>query len=129
MDLRKVLLVDDEPDIRRIGQFSLTVIGKLQVVTASNGTEALEVAAREKPDAVLLDVMMPGMDGPTTLQKLRDSDLTRHIPVVFMTAKVQRAEVEKYLLLGALGVIRKPFDPMGLSQTLRDILDGKGGAP
>jgi CheY-like chemotaxis protein len=73
--------------------------------------------------------MMPGMDGPTTLQKLRYSDLTRHIPVVFMTAKVQRAEVEKYLLLGALGVIRKPFDPMGLSQTLRDILDGKGGAP
>jgi CheY-like chemotaxis protein len=128
MELRKVLLVDDEPDIRRIGQFSLTMVGKLQVVTASTGAEALEVAAREKPDAILLDVMMPGMDGPTTLQKLRDSDLTREIPVVFMTAKVQRAEVEKYLLAGAVGVISKPFDPMGLPQTLCDILDGKGRA-
>ena len=129
MALRKVLLVDDEADIRRIGQFSLTAVGKLQVLTASNGAEALEIAARETPDAILLDVMMPGMDGPTALLRLRDSEVTRHIPVIFMTAKVQRAEVERYLLLGALGVINKPFDPMGLAQTIRDILDGKGSPP
>jgi two-component system, OmpR family, response regulator len=129
MVLRKVLLVDDEADIRRIGQFSLTAVGKLQVFMASNGADALEVAAREIPDAILLDVMMPGMDGPTALLRLRDSEVTRHIPVIFMTAKVQRAEVERYLQLGALGVINKPFDPMALAQTLRDILEGKGSTP
>ncbi|GAC1347405.1 MAG: response regulator [Myxococcales bacterium] len=129
MALRKVLLVDDEPDIRRIGQFSLTAVGKLLVVTAANGAEALEAAARESPDVILLDVMMPGMDGPTALQRLREAEATRHIPVIFMTARVQQAEVERYLQLGALGVIHKPFDPMGLPQKLRDILAGAGGRP
>lgn len=126
MALKKVLLVDDEPDIRRIGQFSLTAVGKLQVVIATSGVEAVEIAAREQPDVVLLDVMMPGIDGPTTLGRLRESPQTREIPVIFMTAKVQRAEVERYLQLGARGVINKPFDPMLLPQRLRDILDGAG---
>src|SRR4051812_22209936 len=107
-------MIDDEPDIRRIGQFSLSAVGKWTVVLASSGSEAVELATREKPDVILLDVMMPGMDGPSTLGKLRENAGTAQIPVIFMTAKVQRQEIERYLQLGARGVIHKPFDPMML---------------
>lgn len=123
MKVSKVLLVDDEADIRRIGELSLKAVGKLQVFLAKSGFEALEMAKRENPDVVLLDVMMPGMDGPTTLERLRcDVDLAQ-IPVIFMTAKVQRQEVETYSKLGALGVISKPFDPMTLPKQLFSIID------
>ena len=129
MELDQILLVDDEADIRRIGQFSLTAIGKLRVITAASGAEALEIAARELPDAILLDVMMPGLDGPDVLIRLRESEATRAIPVIFMTAKVQRSEVERYLQLGARGVINKPFDPMTLPRRVRDILMEGSPAP
>ena len=123
MPIAKILMVDDEPDIRRIGQMSLKAVGKWAVVLASSGAEALELAEAEKPDAILLDVMMPGMDGPETLNQLRARPSTASIPVIFMTAKVQKHEVERYLSLGAAGVINKPFDPMTLPDQVRRIVD------
>ena len=123
MTLRKILLVDDEPDIRKIGEMSLRAVGKLQVVQAASGAEALELAARERPDAILLDVMMPGMDGPTTLAQLKARPETAAIPVVFMTAKAQPREVERLRSLGARGVIVKPFDPMALPAEVRRLVE------
>jgi two-component system, OmpR family, response regulator len=120
--ITKVLLVDDEPHIRRIGELSLKGVGKWVVVLASSGSDALTLAEKEKPDLILLDVMMPGMDGPATLQQLRASESTTRIPVIFMTAKVQKHEVDKYLAGGAVGVIPKPFDPMSLPSLILQIL-------
>ena len=116
-------MIDDEPDIRRIGEMSLSAVGKLKVLLASSGAEGIELARREKPDVILLDVMMPGLDGPATLQKLRADAETAKIPVIFMTAKVQRAEVERYLDLGAQGVVPKPFDPLTLAARVRELVE------
>lgn len=121
--IQKVLLVEDEPDIRRIGEFSLRRVGKWEVVLACSGSEGVERAAAEQPDVILLDVMMPGMDGPTTFTELQAQPNTAHIPVIFMTAKVEKREVERYLMLGAAGVISKPFDPMGLPAEVVRILE------
>lgn len=121
-ELGKVLLVDDDEDIRMIGQMALQEVGGFEVVLASSGAQALVVAAAERPDVIVLDVMMPGMDGPTTFRRLRDDEATAAIPVVFVTAKVQRQEVQRYLDLGAIGVIGKPFDPMSLPDELRAIV-------
>lgn len=116
-------MVDDDPDIRKICSFALTKVGKWHVQLASNGLEALELAEKERPDVVLLDVMMPGMDGPTTLGKLREIPSMADVPVILMTAKVQTHEIEKYLNLGALGVIAKPFDPMTLPDEIRTLVE------
>lgn len=116
-------MVDDEVDIRRIGQIALETVGGWRVVLAASGTEAIALAVRERPDVILLDVMMPGMDGPTTLDRLRAQPETADTPVIFMTAKVQHHEVERYLSLGAAGVIGKPFDPLALPQTIRTLLE------
>lgn len=120
--IHRVLLVDDEPDIRRIGQLSLERVGGWQVVLASSSAEALATAGRERPDVILLDVMMPVADGPTTLARLREQADTAEIPVIFMTAKVQQHEVQRLLGLGAVGVIPKPFDPMTLPDEVRRVL-------
>lgn len=122
--MKTVLLVDDEPDIRTIAELSLQEIGGWQVVLAESGPRALELASERRPDVILLDVMMPGMDGPTVLSRLREEPATARIPVVFLTAKVQKAEVERYVALGAAGVIHKPFDPLTLADELVGILDG-----
>jgi DNA-binding response OmpR family regulator len=119
MALRTILLVDDEPDIRKIGAMSLQAVGKWTVLQASTAEQAIEIAARERPDLIILDVMMPGQDGPQTLAALRARADTASIPVVFMTAKMQRHEVEEYVRLGAIGVIGKPFDPMRLPAEIR----------
>lgn len=122
--VRKVMLVDDEDDIRTIGNLSLSRVGGWQTVLAASGAEALEKARAEKPDLILLDVMMPGMDGPTTFGRLRAEEATAHTPIIFMTAKIQKQEVARYLELGALGVIGKPFDPMTLPQEIRKLVPG-----
>jgi CheY-like chemotaxis protein len=119
----KVLIIDDEPDIRRIAKLGLSRVGKMDVVEASSGAEGLVKAKEEKPDAVLLDVMMPGLDGPSMLVKLREDPATAGIPVVFLTAKAIAAEVDRLKSLGASGVLTKPFDPMTLS---RDLLTALG---
>ncbi len=111
---RRVLLVDDEPDIREVAQLGLETFAGWEVRTATCGAEAVAQAAADPPDVVLLDVMMPGMDGPTTLAALRAQPATRDVPVVFLTAKVQPAERRRLEEL-ASGVIAKPFDPVGLA--------------
>ena len=118
----KVLIVDDEPDIRRIAKLGLSRVGGMEVVEAANGAEALVRAKADKPDAVLLDVMMPGLDGPSTLARLREDPATSGIPVVFLTAKAIAVELERLKVLGAAGVLTKPFDPMTLARELRALL-------
>lgn len=119
----KVLLVDDEEDVREIARLSLGRVGGLDVCEASSGPEAVQRAAQEKPDFILLDMMMPGMDGPATLQALRANPGTASIPIVFLTAKALPLEVERLRQLGAAGVITKPFDPMTLAREARRVLD------
>lgn len=122
MASKKILLVDDEDDIREVAKVSLEMVGGMDVVTATNGIEALEIVKAEMPDAILLDVMMPEMDGPTTFQRLQADSATQHIPVVLLTAKVQSEDSSLYAELGVMGVIGKPFDPMSLSKQLADLL-------
>ncbi len=119
--LKRLLFVEDEPDIQVVACLALEAIGKFQVEICSSGREALEKASGFGPDLILLDVMMPGMDGPTTLGALREQPQTATTPVIFMTAKVQPYEVAEYKRLGALDVIAKPFDPMQLSANINAI--------
>jgi two-component system OmpR family response regulator len=118
----KVLIVDDEDDIRRIARIALTKVGQMDVIEASSGTEGVRLAVEERPDVVLLDVMMPGLDGPSTLAALRSDAATASLPVVFLTAKAMASEVERLKGLGVRGVLTKPFDPMTLASELRAIL-------
>lgn len=119
---RKILIVDDEDDIRAVAQMSLEVVAGWTVVTAGSGGEALGVAAAEQPDAILLDVMMPDLDGPATLERLQADPATRLIPVVFLTAKVQAADQRLFASLKVAGVLAKPFDPMELSSQVASVL-------
>lgn len=114
--LRTVLYVDDEPDIREIVQLALGLSKGLSVHSCESGEQALAAMPRLKPDLVMLDVMMPGMDGPTTMGKMRADPALAEIPVIFMTAKAMPQEITRFTELGALGVIPKPFDPMRLAQ-------------
>lgn len=124
MSATKVLHVDDEPDIRELVEMSLSFDDDLSVKSCASGPDALCAAAEWSPDIIVMDVMMPNMDGPQTLRRLRDDDRTADIPVVFMTARVQSRERAHFLSLGAAGVIPKPFDPMTLASTLREYLSG-----
>ena len=119
---KRVLLVDDEDDIRIVAGASLSRIGGLLVDAASSGTEALELARRQRPDAVVLDVMMPGMDGRATLAALRADPELASLPVVFLTAKALAAERRSLLELGVAGVLAKPFDPLTLPAELSNLL-------
>lgn len=121
LELNKILFVEDEPDIQVIARLALETVGQFQVEICSSGPEALQKAPLFRPDLILLDVMMPGMDGPGTLRALRQQPSTAAIPVIFMTAKVQPSEITSYKQLGALDVIAKPFNPMTLSSTIRQI--------
>ncbi len=123
MNLERILYVEDEPDIQAVAKLALEMVGGYQVMICSGGQEALDKVVDYAPDLILLDVMMPGMDGPTTLQNLRADPATEAIPVIFLTAKVQPSEVAQYQALGALNVIAKPFDPMMLAAQVRQIWD------
>lgn len=117
--LTRILYVEDDTDIQEIATLALETVGGFTVQVCSSGRDALDAATAFMPDCVLLDVMMPGMDGPATLAALRADAATAGIPVIFMTAKVQPAEVEQLSSLGAIGVIAKPFDPMTLAAEVR----------
>jgi CheY-like chemotaxis protein len=119
--LTRILYVEDDHDVRKLASFALKAVGGFTVEACASGEEALEKAAGFTPQLLLLDVMMPGMDGPTTLQRLRALPATATVPAVFMTAKVQPQEVQRYRDLGSLDVISKPFDPMTLSTQVRQI--------
>jgi len=120
-ELNLVLYVEDDPDIQMVAQMALEVVGGLSLRACNSGREAVDAAAACQPDLILLDVMMPDMDGPATLAALRLLPGMAATPVIFMTAKVQAAEVAHYKTLGAIGVIAKPFDPMQLAQQVRQL--------
>lgn len=113
--LKTILYVDDEPDIRAIVQMALELTPELEVRTAASGEQAIEAARSLRPDLALLDVMMPGLDGPGTFMRMRADPELSAIPVIFVTAKAMPEEIERFRKMGAIGVIAKPFDPMQLS--------------
>ena len=118
----RLLVVDDDEDIREVAQLCLETTGDWQVLTASSGTEAIATARTEQPDAILMDVMMPEMDGLSTFRELQGDKTTRTIPVILLTAKVQAADRGRFAELGVTGVIPKPFDPMTLAGQVTEIL-------
>ncbi|MBM3223494.1 MAG: response regulator [Candidatus Tectomicrobia bacterium] len=122
MPTKQVLIIDDEEHIREVAQISLEMVGGWQVLTASSGRDGLAQAAATQPDAILLDVMMPDMDGPTTLQKLQATATLCAIPVIFLTAKVQATDQRRFVDLGVRGIINKPFDPMALPSQVAAVL-------
>lgn len=119
--LTRILYVDDDDDIRTVAGFSLEIVGGFEIASCGSGSEALARADAFAPQLLLLDVMMPEMDGPAVLAALRELPATAATPAIFMTAKVQAAEVERLRTLGAIDVIAKPFDPMQLPDKIRAV--------
>lgn len=126
MPVQTVLLVDDDADIRTIAALSLARLGGMHVHVAESGARGLALAEALQPDLILLDVMMPGMDGEQALLQLRANAVTARIPVVFMTAKVMRQEIDRWMSLGACGVIQKPFDPISLPRLVQAAAESQG---
>ncbi len=122
MSSRRVLLVDDDPGIREVTRISLETTMGWQVLTASSGDEALRLAGEEEFNVILLDVMMPDMDGAETFARLRAHEQSRAIPVVLLTAKSQRADLASYAEMGVAGTVQKPFDPLSLGREVADAL-------
>ena len=122
MTMKRILIIDDEQDIREATQICLEVSGEWEVLTASSGAEGLVTAASEQPDAILLDVMMPDMDGLTTFQHLQAHPLTQHIPVILLTAKAQPAEQRQFTQIQVAAVITKPYDPFTLASQIEHVL-------
>ena len=119
---RRVLVVDDDDAIREVAQVALELVGGWDVDLATSGQEAVDRCLVDPPDVVLLDVMMPAMDGPTTFSRLQADERTRDVPVVLLTAKVQPAERRRWEGLGVVGVLTKPFDPLLLSSEVAELL-------
>ena len=119
--LKKILYVEDESDIQTVAKLALESVGGFEVLICSSGAEAIEEAPGFGPDILLLDVMMPGMDGPDTLVALQRLEELKDTPAIFLTAKAMPSEIERYKELGALDVIPKPFDPMTLADQVRGI--------
>ncbi len=121
--LQKILIIEDNDDIQKIAQMSLEMVGGFTTEVSSSGAEGLTKAESFNPHLVLLDMMMPLMNGSETFQKFKENSKLRNIPIVFITAKVQPNEVVEYNRLGALGVVTKPFDPMTLPESVLQLWD------
>ncbi len=119
---KQILMIDDEIDIQTVARIGLTIIGGWQVITASSGQEGIQQAKQHHPDAILLDVMMPDMDGLATISALKADSDTQAIPVVFLTAKSKASDRQKFYEIGAQGVINKPFDPTTLASQISGFL-------
>jgi CheY-like chemotaxis protein len=119
---RKVLIIDDEDDIREVAALSLESVAGWEVIVAISGAQGLARAIEHRPDAILLDVMMPGMDGPSTFRELRKNPATAKIPVLLLTAKVQSSDQRRFADLGVEAVLFKPFDPLTLSDQIAGAL-------
>ena len=124
--MKKILIVDDDKNIRNILEIALEE--EWTVVAASSGEEAVELATNEQPELILLDRMMPGMDGLSTLRELRSREATRSVPVIFLTARVQTQDLEDYSGEGVLGLLSKPFDPVTLTDEINELLSRRGEA-
>ncbi|MHB1022011.1 MAG: response regulator [Acidobacteriaceae bacterium] len=120
--MRRILIIDDEDDIRQVAALSLETVAGWEVFTANSGMQGIEKAAAEKPDAILLDVMMPQMDGPTTFQQMQQNPETSGIPVLLLTAKVQGVDQRRFANLGVAAVLFKPFDPLTLAEQISAVL-------
>jgi CheY-like chemotaxis protein len=118
----RILIIDDEDDIREVAALSLETVAGWQVYMANSGAQGLARAIEHQPDAILLDVMMPGMDGPTTFRELRKNPATARIPVLLLTAKVQSSDQRRFADLGVEAILFKPFDPLTLSNQISTIL-------
>jgi CheY-like chemotaxis protein len=119
---KRILVIDDAEDIREVAQVSLEVVGGWEVLTASSGREGVAKALAEQPDAILLDVMMPDQDGPTTFKQLQANQATQHIPVILLTAKALANDRRMFADLGVVSVIAKPFEPMSLAAQVAEAL-------
>ena len=122
---RKILIIDDEDDIREVAALSLESVAGWEVIKASSGAQGLARAEEHLPDAILLDVMMPGMDGPTTFRELRKNQATAGIPVLLLTAKVQGTDQRRFADLGVEAILFKPFDPLTLATQIAAALGWK----
>jgi CheY-like chemotaxis protein len=120
--MKRVLIIDDEDDIREVAALALEATAGWTVVTASSGAEGIAIATKEQPDAILMDVMMPGVDGPTTFRAMQQSPSIAHIPVLLLTAKVQGVDQRRFSSLGVAAVLVKPFDPMTLASQIAEAL-------
>ncbi len=120
----KILHVEDDADIREISQMALALSGEFEIVQSESGEEALKQVVIFGPDVILLDVMMPGMTGPQTLERMRQLPSVANVPAIFMTARTQQTDIDALLRTGAVDVIIKPFDPLSLGHKIRKILDG-----
>jgi CheY-like chemotaxis protein len=116
--MRRILIIDDEDDIREVAALSLESIAGWEVATASSGSEGIRAAVADPPDAILMDVMMPVMDGPTTLKEMQNTPSIAHIPVILLTAKVQGVDQRRFAGLGVAAVLFKPFDPLTLADQM-----------
>ncbi len=125
MSILKVLLAEDDPDIQKVVRMSLKMKGVKEVVVTDNGEECLAKLSEFAPDVILLDVMMPKLDGYATCRKLKENPATHEIPVIFLTAKAQHYEVKQGMESGALGYLIKPFDPMTLYDQISELLAGR----
>lgn len=117
------MVVEDEPDIRAIVSIALSELGGFELIICESGQQAIDKLLSANPQLILLDAMMPCMDGPTTLKNLKGLAAGKDVPVIFMTARVQASEIDEYIKLGAIGVIPKPFDPMLLSDEVNKLWD------
>ncbi|MBE9114317.1 response regulator [Lusitaniella coriacea LEGE 07157] len=122
MTRKRVLVIDDDNGVRDIIQFSLEAAAGWQVLTAASGREGLKIAKTEQPDAILLDVMMPELDGPATFQQLKTNPITQNIPTIFLTAKARTSEQQQLIDLGVTGTISKPFEAQDLIRQIKVIL-------
>ncbi|HEX4154733.1 MAG TPA: response regulator [Acidobacteriaceae bacterium] len=120
--MRRILIIDDEDDIREVAALSLESVAGWQVLTAASGADGIRTAQAERPDAILMDVMMPAMDGPTTFREMQRSPDIAHIPVLLLTAKVQGVDQRRFAGLGVAGVLFKPFDPLTLAEQMANAL-------
>ena len=116
--MRRILIIDDEDDIREVAALSLETVAGWNVLTANCGVEGIRKALTEQPDAILMDVMMPAMDGPTTFKEMQKTPAIAGIPVLLLTAKVQGVDQRRFAGLGVSGVLFKPFDPLTLAEQM-----------
>jgi len=126
-ELKKILYAEDEPDVQTIVELTMQTMSAYEIKVCDNGKKLLECVEEYNPDLILLDVMMPKMDGPTTFRNLQLNENTKKIPVIFMTAKAQVHELEIFKEIGALGIITKPFDPMNLCTEIENIWNNANG--
>ena len=127
--MRRILIIDDEDDIREVAALSLEATAGWHILTANSGVRGIELAVTEQPDAILMDVMMPDVDGPTTFRSMQQNPAIAHIPVLLLTAKVQGVDQRRFAGLGLAAVLFKPFDPLTLAEQISEVLGWNAHPP